>query len=336
MVEDIGDGTGLVSGPPGKAAPESDDVGEEIEKRPRVELKRLESSSNEDGEESRDREELDFGDLELVWADDTDADIDEAEEGLGPELVLDITEIVEHSADGEENPAESVGVFRMGSLETATPGNEDPGEGPPQDTTSPGPATVLIDAAIPGEMPVRGKRVGRWAAVILIAMGSILGGTALLNGLGIEIPLITRLYGNNTPDPSGNLKMTIAGALTRYLDHPTAGRLLVVNGRVRNDYDESRGAISVKGRLYSKDRELLAESIVYCGNILSDKDILDSTAEDTRRRLQDRRNRGPVETGGEIPFMIVFSPLPENAEEYQLNVEGSTGGESPVGHKLTG
>ena len=67
---------------------------------------------------------------------------------------------------------------------------------------------------------------------------------------------------------------------------------------------------------------------VYCGNVLSDSDLAAMDISKIRKRLLnedgERRINLKVKTGKIVPFMIVFDNLPNNLDEYTVEVEGST------------
>jgi hypothetical protein len=96
---------------------------------------------------------------------------------------------------------------------------------------------------------------------------------------------------------------------------------------VKNDYDDPRSSIRVTGKIYSKGRKLELEKTVYAGNVLSD-DVLSAIDQaGIDQKLQNRfgqeRKNVDVKKGATVPFMIVFSNLPKDPDEYTVEVADS-------------
>ena len=172
--------------------------------------------------------------------------------------------------------------------------------------------------------PVK-KGISKWIAGIGIAVLFIGGAFAVLHYLGVAIPFITET--TQSEDPKGNLNITLLNYTGAFLDNVHGGKLYVVRGQARNDYTEPRGIIQITGNLYSRGNLLIKKETVFCGNSLSDPDLTNLEFDAIRNRLNNRiGDNGSnirLEPGKQLPFMIVFSDLPEELEEFTLNVEGS-------------
>ena len=105
------------------------------------------------------------------------------------------------------------------------------------------------------------------------------------------------------------------------------GTLYVVRGKVRNNYKHSRSYITATGKLYTKGGKLRQTKTVYAGSNLSDQKVaVMNKAQLTRRennRNGNKRSNINVPRGKVLPFMIVFSNLPKNLDEYSVEVAGS-------------
>ena len=146
----------------------------------------------------------------------------------------------------------------------------------------------------------------------------------------LEIPLLGKIFQSQLEDTAGNLKMApLAENLTaEFIDNPGAGRLCVVKGQVRNNYDHPRSAIRVTAKLYTKDKALAKTTTVFAGNVLSNQELStqDLAAITARLKNKDGANNTNVgvKPGRAIPFMAVFDNLPNNLDEYSVEVAGST------------
>jgi uncharacterized cupredoxin-like copper-binding protein len=82
------------------------------------------------------------------------------------------------------------------------------------------------------------------------------------------------------------------------------------------------------GKIYSTGKVPVHEEKVYCGNVMSDLELanLDWKKIQARlsNRLGDNRSNVKIEPGKSIPFMVVFSGLPDDLEEFTIEVTGST------------
>ena len=173
--------------------------------------------------------------------------------------------------------------------------------------------------------------------VLLVAVGA--GALFAAQYLGIDIPYLDKLKGVKIPyvsdllgpkfEDAGNLKIAIdeKDVNGRFVTNEKLGALYVVSGQVKNDYDDPRSSIRITGKIYSKGRKLELEKTVYAGNVLSDSDlgVIDQTGIDQKlqNRFGQERNNLDVKKGTTVPFMIVFSNLPKNPDEYTVEVADS-------------
>jgi len=112
-----------------------------------------------------------------------------------------------------------------------------------------------------------------------------------------------------------------------FIDNKAHGKLFIISGTVKNEFSESRKYIKIQGSLYSSGKTLAREVTVYGGNILSDQDLSEMSLTDINKRLSnrfgDKKSNFDVKPGQEVPFMVVFSDLPESLEEFTIEAAGS-------------
>jgi hypothetical protein len=144
----------------------------------------------------------------------------------------------------------------------------------------------------------------------------------------IQIPYISDYFKPKVPDPKGNLKIDTLDINSKFILNVKAGKLFVITGRVKNGYSDNRRFISVAGKLFTKGKKLAKTETVFCGNVLSDIELSNMEFEAIKKRLSNRfgdnRSNFQVAPGKELPFMIVFSDLPDNLEEFAIEAAGST------------
>ncbi len=181
---------------------------------------------------------------------------------------------------------------------------------------------------------------GAPALILLLLILLIVGVLALQKFMGVNIPYITDLTRNipfvgefvqpqgQVSDPAGNLHLSTLNINSRFIENDSAGRLFIITGEVKNGYTVARSHIQVNGKIYSQGKQLVKSENVYSGNILSDLDLKNLSFADISNRLNtkdgSRMANVDVKPGATVPFMLVFSNLPENLEEFTIEVAGSS------------
>ncbi len=146
----------------------------------------------------------------------------------------------------------------------------------------------------------------------------------------LKIPYLSSLLKSEDQDMVGNLKiMPMGRTIThKFIENTSAGDIFVIEGQVRNEYDHPRSYIKITGKLYRKGKALVKTATVFGGNTLSDLDLarLDMPAINKRlqNRFGDNRSNIKVKTDKTIPFLIIFDKLPDNLDEYTVEVSGSS------------
>ena len=104
----------------------------------------------------------------------------------------------------------------------------------------------------------------------------------------------------------------------------------MVKGQVRNAYRHPRNFIRITAKIYSKNGVHSRVQTVYAGNLLTDKELVTLAPATMNKRLNrqfgEKKSNLKVKTGKVVPFMVVFSNLPPNPDEYTVEVKSSTKG----------
>ena len=151
-----------------------------------------------------------------------------------------------------------------------------------------------------------------------------------LSEMGSEIPFIGDLFKSEPEDSAGGLKLALVpeGIAAEFIANSSAGMLLVVKGQVRNSYNHPRSGMRVTVKLYTAGNTVVKTATVFAGNVLSNQELssLDLIAINARLKNStgaSNMNVG-VKPGRSVPFMAVFSNLPDGVDEYSVEVAGST------------
>jgi pilus assembly protein FimV len=151
-----------------------------------------------------------------------------------------------------------------------------------------------------------------------------------LSDLDIKIPYLSDKLNPKEKDVAGNLKIVPLGGTisARFVNDSQGNQRFVIHGKIKNDYDHPRSFIKVTGKIYQKGGKLAKTETVYCGNMLSDSELTGMKIAAINKRLHNRfgtkKSNLKVKTGKTIPFMIVFDKLPQNLDEYTVEVDGSS------------
>ncbi len=153
-----------------------------------------------------------------------------------------------------------------------------------------------------------------WIALaILIVLGALIF-AATYFGAKEQAPI--------PPPDQGNLQIEmIANPAYRFVESEKAGEMLVITGDVTNRYDHPRGEIQVKGTLYDQTGEAIGVSTAYCGNTLTDSDLASLELETIKTHLANRKgDKDAAKPGQTLPFTVVFAPVPQDAQEFDVAV----------------
>jgi len=147
-------------------------------------------------------------------------------------------------------------------------------------------------------------------AILILVIAGIAGGAILL--------------GNSRSGNPGNLKINAFATSSKIAINEASGPLFVITGQIKNSYGHDRMAVQVTGRLFIRGG-FSKSATVYCGNKLSDEELSDSNMAFISSRMQENKTE-KMSPGGILPFVVVFSDLPDDLDQlksYTVEVVGS-------------
>ena len=282
--------------------------------------------------------------LELDLSEDQAAVVPDDTDQLDDELAFDLPDFDNNSvekapsAPAEPDPDEMSLEFEVEGDQAEQEGAPDTGprKQPPSRPEAPEKPerSSRPPAVAPPVTPVRLEPAtkGMSKSLIFILIVVLLGGAGygtyyLLNHYNVEIPFLSDYLKPKVDDP-GNIKISTTDINSRFVDNANVGKLFVITGKVKNGYADNRGMIALMGKIFSTGKVLVQEEKVYAGNIMSDLELAnldwDSIKARFSNRLGDNRSNVKIEPGNSIPFMVVFSGLPDDLEEFTIEVIEST------------
>ncbi len=278
----------------------------------------LESGDKTDSEISAKEEPEEIEPEEIEIAKETETKIEESKQ---EDIDQDKTP-GEDTAEKIEEKEESSKTFNMG----ITPDEQEAEKAiEPIDKAENG---ALTEKSEPPKV-VANKRISMPVLLLLLAallIGGAYGTYKLLDSVGINIPFVSDFLKPEVQD-AGNLKIHTSDIINKFVENSKVGQLLVITGKVKNGYSDARSYISITGKLYTKGKILLKTKTVYCGTILSELELqnmdLDAINNRLSNRFGDNKSNIKVKADAIIPFMVVFADLPENLDEFTIEVAGS-------------
>lgn len=165
--------------------------------------------------------------------------------------------------------------------------------------------------------------------IFLLAIGayvaSIMTGYKIPYLSDIKIPFIEQYFKKPVPQtfqikpvPS---KKSVNG---RFVTNSTAGTLFVITGKVKNPSGSAVSHIKVQGALITKDKKKAKIKNAFCGNIVTEKRLQTDAMSEINQFISIKsggnNSNVNIEPNATIPFMVVFSDLPEKLENFTVQV----------------
>lgn len=196
------------------------------------------------------------------------------------------------------------------------------------------PAVEMADDldAPPQKQPVLGTPVLLLLLIFLLAAGGYIAAI----GMGykipflpeIKIPFIQQYLSRETaePLPASEPVPDQKSVTGRFVTNDTAGELFIITGKIENPSHIPYSHIQVKGTLFQKEKIAAVTQTAYCGNIVPENDLKTGNIPDIMAQLKLPRGTADtnvnVQPNDTVPFMLVFSDLPKNLENFTVEVVG--------------
>ena len=129
------------------------------------------------------------------------------------------------------------------------------------------------------------------------------------------------------PTTSQQGEIRINTTQSYYIDNDIAGQLFVIQGVATNDFATAQSELCVKATLYQKKGAPLIHQNAYCGNIIAKEVLMSASVKDLTDQMTNpfgaALSNVNIGSGQSIPFMIVFSDLPEELNEFSVEPASS-------------
>jgi hypothetical protein len=211
-------------------------------------------------------------------------------------------------------------------------------EFPLDDETFSGDDTITTElvkeamAAEPASPVLKKKKGGAGKFLIILLVLALLGGGGYYGydyvvKNNIHIPYLSDYINPEAKDPSGVTKLSTADINGKFIENEVAGRLFAVTGKVRNGYGVPRKLIRLRGKLYVKGNPQPNKiENTFAGLVIADQELSSKTLADIKTQLSSTAGQDAAITvgpGKTVPFMVVFSDLPEDLDQYDIELISS-------------
>lgn len=181
-----------------------------------------------------------------------------------------------------------------------------------------------------GMAPAPKKEGGRKSLIVipivlLLAVAGYFGYDYTVKN-DIRIPFVTDYLNPQPKDPSGVLQLATMEINSKFIENEATGRLFVITGKVRNGYTIARKLIRLRGKLYTKGKVLVKTEHTFAGLVMADQELSSSAMEDIKKRLNTTAGQDlaiTLEAGKSAPFMVVFTELPADLDEFVIELVSS-------------
>lgn len=298
------------------------------------------------------KEEDEF-DLEFDMEEDTDLSIAPDEPGLdileeGETLTLEQMDSEKNldEISPEDDFSDYDRVLEQDTEPDETPDEEGPvGEEPIEeepDQKDPVKEKPLLEESaplmdLPERRPGRKKKSVLSLPVLLLVLiffltagayvASIMTGYKLPHLSDFKIPFLEK-YMTHKDSAAINVKPVPneSSVNGRFVSNAASGTLFVITGRVDNPSGLAFNHIEVQGTLSTKEIPAAKIQKAFCGNIITEEMLKSGNLAEIMKLLEVKEgahnSNMNIKPGAGVPFMIVFSDLPEKLQNFNVKVVG--------------
>ncbi len=268
------------------------------------------------------KEEDQVPDLEDALSKEVEEELSKEEEELEPISVEDFSELDSGAIKKEEVEEEEIDGAARVEEEVGAP-EELEGEEEGEELFRPQP--------IIKKRP-RSRTLRTILLIILILIGAVSALIAFKPGfLPESFPLFKKPLSKEEAFDMGNRRLSFKDLNGTFVDSEKSGKLFVVKGLVTNNYPDRRSFIRIRSNILDSKGTAVKSKIVFAGNPIGDKEIQSLIPEEIDNRLKDKLGKDKmninIQPTSSIPFMIIFSDLPEDMSEFTVEPISS----SPAG-----
>ncbi len=158
-------------------------------------------------------------------------------------------------------------------------------------------------------------------------VASIMTGYKIPHLSDVNIPFLEKYMKTNTPAATDLKPIPNENSVNgRFVSNTNSGTLFVITGRVDNPSSISFSHIEVQGTLSTKEIPVAKTKNAFCGNIITEEVLKSGDIAEMMKLLEvkegNHNSNVSIKPGAGVPFMIVFSDLPEKLQNFNVKVVG--------------
>ena len=263
-------------------------------------------------------EEPDFSSYDQVLDQEVEPETEAEYPGTDAEYMEEGTGDMDETEDGQDSSARIDGRPEYFSAQKDNAEFED--------------REIAFEAA-PPRRHKKNSAVGKPVILIVLVFLITAGAYALSLSMGykipflsdVKIPFIQQFIAGDTPSaPEPKPVPSQKNVNGRFISNKTAGELFIITGKVENPAKIAYSYIQVRGTLLTKEKAKAKILTAYCGNVLSEDELKNNNIADINKQLAVKEGINQanvnVKPQGAVPFMLVFSDLPENLQNFTVEV----------------
>jgi hypothetical protein len=163
--------------------------------------------------------------------------------------------------------------------------------------------------------------------VIGAYIASIMTGYKIPYLSDIKIPFIEQYLKKPAPKASEAKPVPNQKSVNgRFVTNSTVGPLFVITGRVENPSQVTLSHIKIRGALITEGKMEAKTKDIFCGNIVTEEMLQTGNISDINTFLSvttgNHNSNVNIKPGASVPFMVVFSDLPEKLQNFTVKVSG--------------
>ena len=161
--------------------------------------------------------------------------------------------------------------------------------------------------------------------VIGAYIASIMTGYKIPYISDIKIPFIEQYFNKAVPEASAVKPVPNQKSVNgRFVTNSSAGTLFIITGRVENPSNIVYSHIEIRGALITKSKKEAKTKNAFCGNIITEEMLKTGNISDINKLLTvktgNHNSNVNVKPGASVPFMVVFTDLPEKLQNFTVKV----------------
>ena len=145
-------------------------------------------------------------------------------------------------------------------------------------------------------------------------------GTSASNGPALSAEDLKR----QQEQEAGVRNIALENVLQFIADNDNMQRIVVIQGEAVNNFPSTKEFIRVEAILYDAEKKVIARAEQMCGVSLTLFQLKVLTEKEMQAALNNRvavlTNNVDVQPGGRVPFVVVFTPVPEKLKSFEVRV----------------